>query len=66
MTDVFATGVYNGPDDAPFVAIHFYAGGFMTMGGEFTHLSTVVPEPGAMLLAGVGVMSLLSLVRRRR
>jgi hypothetical protein len=66
MTDVFATGVYNGPDDAPFVAIHFYAGAFMTMTGEFSHISTIVPEPGTSVLAGAGLAALWMTRRRRR
>ncbi|MCI0332819.1 MAG: PEP-CTERM sorting domain-containing protein [Planctomycetes bacterium] len=65
MTDLFATGVYHGPEDAPFVAIHFYAGDFMTVSGEFTHTS-VIPEPSAILLVGVGLMSLPLACRRRR
>jgi hypothetical protein len=64
MTDVFATGVYHGPEDAPFVAIHFYAGDFMTVSGEFTHLS-VIPEPGSFALAGVGLIALISIGFRR-
>jgi hypothetical protein len=53
MTDPFASGIYHGPEDAPFVAIHFYAGGIMTVGGAFTHTSVVIPEPSAIALAGV-------------
>jgi hypothetical protein len=57
MTDVFATGVFHGPEDAPFVAIHFYAGGLMTASGEFTHTSFVVPEPQSIaLMAGALAM----------
>jgi hypothetical protein len=66
MTDLFATGVFHGPEDAPFVAIHFYAGAFMTMTGEFSHISTVIPEPSAMLLAVLGMVSMLGTFRRRR
>jgi len=54
MTDFFSTGVYRGPDDAPFVAVHFYAGGLMIASGEFTHTS-VVPEPAAGLLMSLGL-----------
>jgi hypothetical protein len=65
-TDFFATGVYNGPDDAPWVRIHFYAGAIMFVSGEFTHTSTIIPEPGAMLPAMLGIGSLLGTLRRRR
>jgi hypothetical protein len=65
ITDFFATGVYHGPADAPFVAIHFYAGGLMTASGTFTHTS-VVPEPSAIVLAGVGLSWLLIARRRNR
>jgi hypothetical protein len=66
MTDLFATGVYHGPEDAPFVAIHFYAGDFMTVSGEFTHLSTIIPEPGSMVIAGIGLFAAISVAIRRR
>lgn len=50
MTDFFATGVFPGPSDAPFVAIHFYAGALMTASGAFTHTS-VIPEPTSLARA---------------
>jgi hypothetical protein len=65
MTDFFGTGIYHGPDDAPFVAIHFYAGGLMTVSGEFAHIS-VVPEPSAIVFAAVGLMMSLPWARRQR
>jgi len=62
MTDFFATGIYHGPEAAPFVAIHFYAGGLMTASGTFTHTS--VPEPTSCLaLSGLG-FAMLSRKRR--
>jgi hypothetical protein len=57
MTDFFATGVFPGPDDAPFVAIHFYAGDFMVVSGTFTHTS-VIPEPATWSLAFFGALLL--------
>jgi hypothetical protein len=60
MTDLYATGTYNGPEDAPFVAIHFYAGGLMTVSGTFDHIS--VPEPGGLFI----LLGSAALVRRRR
>jgi hypothetical protein len=54
MTDLFATGIFHAPEDAAFVAIHFYAGGLMTVSGEFTHTSTV-PEPSAASLLLLGL-----------
>lgn len=57
MTDFFATGVYHGPDADPFVAIHFYAGGLMTVSGEFVHTS--VPEPtSCVVVGGLGLVML--------
>jgi hypothetical protein len=56
-TTLFDTHVYHGPEDAPFVRLHFAAGGLMTVSGTFTHTS-VVPEPGAgwlMLLGAAGL-----------
>ena len=56
-TAFFATGVYHGPADAPFVAIHFYAGGLMTASGDFTHVSVVPePKPVMLLLPGLAVL----------
>ena len=64
-TRLVSTGVFHGPDDAPFVAIHFYAGDFMTVSGSFTHASVVPePDPVAMLLAGAGLVA--AVARRRR
>ncbi len=62
ITDFYATGVFPGPADAPFVAIHFYAGAFMFASGGFGHIS-VIPTPGAatLMLGGVAVAT-----RRRR
>jgi hypothetical protein len=65
MTDFFATGVFPGPEDAPFVAIHFYAGGLMITSGEFTHAS-IVPEPSAALLFALGAVPLGIWKWRRR
>lgn len=65
MSDFFATGVFPGPEDAPFVAIHFYAGGIMTVGGVFTHTSVVVPEPQSLSLLLCAVAA-LSAKRRKR
>jgi hypothetical protein len=62
MTDFYGTGVFPGPDDAPFVAIHFYAGALITVSGEFTHTS-VVPEPTS---AGLMLCGMVSLIGRRR
>jgi len=57
MTHFFATGVYHGPEEDPFVRIHFYAGGLMTVSGDYTHVS-VVPEPSALLLFSLGIPAL--------
>lgn len=62
-TDFFGTGVFPGPDDAPFVAIHFYAGGLMIASGEFSHLSVVVPEPTSAGLFLCGLVSWFALMR---
>lgn len=61
ITDFFSTGVYHAPEDAPFVALHMYAGGLMIVSGTFTHTS--VPAPGAITVAGVAA---LGASRRRR
>ncbi len=57
MTAFFDTGVFRAPVDASLVAIHFFAGDFMTVSGDFSHIS-VVPEPSrAWLFAcGLGVI----------
>jgi hypothetical protein len=62
MTDFYGTGVFPGPDDASFVAIHFYAGALITVSGEFTHTS-VVPEPASAGLILCGMVSLIGLRR---
>lgn len=62
MTAFFDSGVFHGPEDAPFVQIHFYAGGLMTVSGPFTHAS-VVPEPGH---AGLLLLGLTALFWQRR
>lgn len=59
MTTPISTGVYHGPADAPFVAIHFYAGNLMTVSGSFTHAS-VVPEPSTLALLSVGGLAVLA------
>lgn len=64
MSDFFSTGVFPGPDDAPFVAIHFYAGGIMTVSGVFSHIS--VPEPQSLSLLLCAVASLSAVRRKRR
>lgn len=56
MTDLYGTGVFPGPEDAPFVAIHFYAGALITVSGEFTHTS-IVPEPQTIALAIATIVS---------
>ncbi|MCC6535579.1 MAG: hypothetical protein IT531_23760 [Burkholderiales bacterium] len=67
MTAIFDTGVFHGPADAPWVAIHFFAGDFLTVSGEFSHLSAV-PEPSqAWLFAcGVALIAFTSLGRTVR
>ncbi|MBX7075007.1 MAG: hypothetical protein K1X71_17835 [Pirellulales bacterium] len=67
MTDFFATGVFPGPDDAPFVAIHFYAGDFMVVSGTFTHTS-VIPEPATWSqgMLGASMLGVLGFRRHRR
>jgi hypothetical protein len=62
-TDLYGTGVYPGPEDAAFVRLHFYAGGLMTVTGEFTHTS-VVPEPASLTFLAAAACPLL--LRRRR
>jgi MYXO-CTERM domain-containing protein len=57
VTTLFDTHVYHGPEDAPFVRVHFAAGGLMTVSGSFTH-SSVVPEPNGALLALLGLAAL--------
>jgi hypothetical protein len=57
MTDLYGTGVFPGPEDAPFVAIHFYAGALITVSGEFTHTS-VVPEPQCIAIVGGALVML--------
>lgn len=56
-TAFFDSGVFHGPIDAPFVRLHFYAGGLMTAAGSFSHIS-VVPEPvgAALLAAGLALL----------
>ena len=66
VTDFYGTGVFPGPEDAPFVAIHFYAGALITVSGEFTHTSVVVPEPQSMCLLLCAVASLSAVRRKRR
>jgi hypothetical protein len=66
MTDLYGTGVFPGPEDAPFVAIHFYAGALITVSGEFTHTS-VVPEPQSIaLMAAVATTMILNRGKSRR
>jgi len=69
MTDFFSTGVFHGPADAPFVAVHFYAGGLMIGSGTFTHVS-VVPEPHPAALMAIGLLAVglfaASTYRRKR
>lgn len=65
-TDVFATGVFHAPEDAPFVAIHFYAGGLMTVSGEFVHTSTAIPEPSSACLLVLGLSTLVAAKGRWR
>lgn len=57
VTAFFDTGVYSGPADAPFVRIHFYAGGLMTASGTFSHVSSV-PEPAPVSLFVVGLAAI--------
>jgi hypothetical protein len=64
MTDFYMTGVYPGPEDAPFVAIHFFADALITVSGEFTHTSTVaIPEPASI---GIALCALASVFALRR
>lgn len=62
MTTFFDTHVYHGPEDAPWVQIHFYAGGLMTASGTFEHAS-VVPQPASITLWALGLGALA--LRRR-
>ena len=64
-TRFMSTGVFHGPEDAPFVAIHFYAGAIMTLSGPFTHAS-VVPEPAAAAMLTAGSALVGWMLRRRR
>ena len=64
MTDFFSTGIFHGPADAPFVALHMYAGAIMIVTGEFSHTS-VVPEPSCAGLMLCGVVSILGLRRSK-
>ena len=63
MTDLYATGIFPGPMDAPFVALHFYAGALMTFSGDFSHIS-VVPEPAIHVI--LSCFAGIPLVCRRR
>ena len=65
MTAFFSSGVFHGPTDAPFVRIHFYAGGIMTVSGPFNHIS-VVPEPDQAVLLALGLMAMAGHSLRRR
>jgi hypothetical protein len=68
MTDLYSTGVHRAAADAPFVALHFYAGGLMIVSGDFAHISAV-PEPRAALLFAAGLIAVLAFrlhVRRYR
>ncbi len=62
ITTLFDTHVYHGPEDAPFVRLHFAAGALMTVSGTFSHVSVVPELPPAMMLA-IGLAALLA--RRR-
>jgi PEP-CTERM motif len=64
VTTLMSTGVYRGPVDAPFVAIHFAAGGLMTVSGAFTHAS-VVPEPDVFALLIAGLVLVGAAARRK-
>ncbi len=68
MTDLFFTGVFHGPEDAPFVALHMYAGGLMIVSGEFSHISVAVPEPtsAGLILCGVATWFALRRDKWRR
>ena len=58
MTAFFDSGVFHGPADAPWVRIHFYAGGIMTVSGSFSHVSVVPePAPAALLAAGMALLA---------
>lgn len=64
-TAFFDTGVFTAPGEAPFVQLHFYAGGLMFVSGAFDHVS-VVPEPAsaALMLAGLAGIAGFGLRRR--
>lgn len=64
-TRFMSTGVFHGPDDAAFVAIHFYAGALMTVSGDFTHAS-VVPEPSLAVMFGLGSVAMAVVAWRRK
>ena len=61
ITDFFMTGVFTSPEEAPFVAIHFHAGGLMITRSEFEHVSMPLPASGALL----GSTLVLATLRRR-
>ena len=61
VTSFWESGVFNGPEDAAWVQIHFYAGGIMTVSGPFNHVS-IVPEPET---AGLWALGLAALAWRR-
>ncbi len=64
-TRFMSTGVFHGPDDAAFVAIHFYAGALMTVSGDFVHAS-VVPEPSLVVMLATGGALITWVARRRK
>ncbi|MBX3599939.1 MAG: PEP-CTERM sorting domain-containing protein [Rubrivivax sp.] len=63
-TAFFDTGVFSTPGEAPFVQLHFYAGGLMFVSGAFDHVS-VVPEPATAALWLAGLAGLAGALRRR-
>lgn len=57
-TAFFDSGWFQAPHDAPFVRIHFYAGGLMLVSGIFSHASVVAEPASATLLAlGLGALA---------